>query len=192
MTATGIHRRTSRSWVRLAAVGIATLACGTPLAAQGSAASKSAATAAALAQQLEKNKMQYIATRDPKEEGRYIAAAHFPGSLMVISATYAAPVLLNEKLLTRKYQEAYIDLNSASEPASRIFIEDLQANGFTLKKVKDGPIDAYEVGGKRIVFDFDWRKQKMSEEEYFATLQKADEQYARMLALLLEEAKRPE
>jgi hypothetical protein len=151
--------------------------------------SKSAEAAAALTRQLEHAKLQYIAVRDPNEDGRFIAAVHFPGTnLMVISAKYAAPALINEKLILRKYQEAYVDLNAASERTSRIFVEDMLANGFPMTKKKDQPTDAFEVSGKRIVFDFDWRKQKLTQDEYFTSLSAADEQYTRMLKLLIEAA----
>ncbi len=152
--------------------------------------SKSAPAVEALVRRLEESKLQYIAARDPSEPGRFVAAVHFPGiQLMLVSARYAAPALLNEKLLGRRYQDAYVDLNSASERESRVFVEDLMADGFSLTKPKNPVNDAYEVKGKRVVFDFDWRKQKLSEKEYFALLTTADEQYARMLALLLAEAK---
>ena len=41
------------------------------------------------------------------------------------------------------------------------------------------------------MFDFDWRKQKLTQAEYFTTLEQADAQYARMLDLLLAEAQKP-
>ena len=152
--------------------------------------SKSAPAAAALSKQLEAAKLQYIAARDPSEEGRYVAAMHFAGlQILVISAKYAAPALLNEKLISSKYQDIYVDLSSASERASRIIIEDLRANGIARSKQKDQPPDVYEAAGKKIVFDFDWRKQKLTEEEYFKTLETADAQYTRILGLLLEQAK---
>jgi hypothetical protein len=151
--------------------------------------SKSAEAAALLTKQLEQAKLQYIAVKDPSEDGRFIAAVHFPGTnLMVISARYAAPALINEKLILRKFQEAYVDLNAASERASRIFVEDMLANGFPMSKKKDQPTDAFETSGKRIVFDFDWRKQKLTQDEYFSSLSSADEQYTRMLKLLMEAA----
>jgi hypothetical protein len=155
-------------------------------------ASKSAPVAQALCKHLEQAKLQYIAARDPSDPSRYVAAMHFPGlQLMVVSAKYAAPSLLNEKIIQRKYQDAYIDLNSASERATRIIFEDLKANGMARTKVKDQPPDAYEVQGKRVVFDFDWRKQKITEDDYFKALTRADDEYARVLTLLLEEAKKP-
>ena len=38
-------------------------------------------------------------------------------------------MLLNEKLAKKDYQEVYIDLNSASVASTRVFIEDLGADG---------------------------------------------------------------
>jgi hypothetical protein len=190
--AAGRHARRVSAWQRAALTLLGLLALAAVPGAQSKPVAKSAGAAVTLAKQLEQAKLQYIATRDPAEEGRFIAAMHFPGTnLMVISAKYSAPVLLNEKLIQRKFQDAYIDLNAASDRASRIFVEDLLANGFTLSKVKGQPFDAFESRGKRIVFDFDWKKQKLTQDEYLAALADADEQYARMLGLLLAEAKKP-
>jgi hypothetical protein len=164
---------------------------GTLAAGQGKT-SKSASHAAALTKQLEQSKLQYIATKDPTDPGRFVAAMHLPGSqLMIVSAKYASPALLNEKVLLGKFQDAYIDLNSASELATRVIVEDLRGDGLTLTKNKDTVRDSFEANGKRVIFDFDWRKQKLSQEEYFSALEAADAQYARMLELLLVEAQKP-
>jgi hypothetical protein len=153
--------------------------------------SKSAAVAQALTQRLEQVKLQYVAARDPGEEGRFVAAMHFPGvQLLVISAKYSAPPLITEKLIQGKYQDIYVDLSSASDRASRIVIDDLRANGLARVKPKNQPPDVYEGGGKRVVFDFEWRKQKLTQDEYFKALESADDQYTRILTLLLEQAKK--
>jgi len=171
------------------ALGIAFAA---PAAAEDAKASKSSVQAAALAKQLAQAKLQYICTKDPTEPGRFVAAMHVPGSqLMIVSAKYGAPALLNEKVLLGKFQDAYIDLNSASEAATRVIVEDLRADGFALAKSKDTLRDSFEANGKRVVFDFDWRKQKLTQAEYFSTLEAADTQYARMLELLIAEASKP-
>jgi hypothetical protein len=163
-----------------------------PVRGENAKTSKSSASAAALAKQLDQAKLQYIAAKDPSEPGRYIAAMLIPGnSMMLVSAKYASPALLNEKLLLGKFQDAYAELNAASELASRIICEDIRADGFTLTKTKDLARDSFETGGKRVVFDFDWRKQKLTQAEYFSTLEQADAQYARMLDLLLAEAQKP-
>lgn len=178
--------------VRRMAVGAvlaATLGVVGAAAADDAKTSKSSVQAAALAKQLAQAKLQYIATKDPTDPGRFVAAMHVPGSqLMIVSAKYGAPALLNEKVLLGKFQDAYIDLNSASEAATRIIVEDLRADGFALAKSKDVMRDSFEANGKRVFFDFDWRKQKLSQAEYFSTLEAADAQYARMLELLIAEA----
>ena len=168
------------------------VALAAPAAAEDAKPSKSSVQAAALAKQLALVKLQYIATKDPTEPGRFVAAMHLPGGqMMLVSAKYAAPALLNEKVLLGKFEDAYIDLNSASEAATRIIVEDIRADGFALTKSKDMMRDSFEVNGKRVVFDFDWRKQKLTEAEYFSTLEAADTQYARMLELLIAEAQKP-
>ena len=154
--------------------------------------SKSSAHAVTLTKQLQAAKLTYIATKDPTDPGRFVAAMHVPGAqLMLVSARYGAPALLNEKVLLGKFQDAYIDLNSASEAATRIIVEDLRADGFPMAKSKDTLRDSFEANGKRVIFDFDWRKQKISQQEYFSALEQADAQYARMLELLLAELQKP-
>jgi hypothetical protein len=175
----------------LAALGVAAAASAASAAEDGKA-SKSSVQAAALARQLAQAKLQYIATKDPSDPGRFVAAMHVPGSqLMIVSAKYGAPALLNEKVLLGKFQDAYIDLNSASDAATRVIVEDLRADGFALTKSKDTLRDSFEANGKRVIFDFDWRKQKLSQAEYFSALEAADAQYARMLELLIAEASKP-
>jgi hypothetical protein len=182
--------------VRRTFAGILLAACAVAVpagsAADDTKASKSSVPAAALTKRLQQANLQYIATKDPSEPGRFVAAMHLPGAqLMIVSAKYASPALLNEKVLLGKFQDAYMDLNSASELASRVIVEDLRADGFTLTKTKDTTRDSFESGGKRIVFDFDWKKQKLTQAEYFSTLEQADAQYARLLELLLAEAQKP-
>ena len=168
------------------------VALAAPAAAEDAKPSKSSVQAAALAKQLAQAKLQYIATKDPTDPGRFVAAMHLPGAqLMLVSARYSAPALLNEKVLLHKYQDAYIDLNSASEAATRIIVEDLRADGFAMSKGKDTVRDSFQANGKTVVFDFDWRKQKLTQAEYFSTLEAADAQYARMLELLIAEAQKP-
>ena len=181
-------RRMALGTLMMATLAVAVAA---PAAAEDAKPSKSSVQAAALAKQLAQAKLQYIATKDPTEPGRFVAAMHLPGSqLMIVSARYGAPALLNEKVLLGKFQDAYIDLNSASEAATRIIVEDIRADGFALAKSKDMMRDSFEANGKRVIFDFDWRKQKLTQAEYFSTLEAADTQYARMLELLIAEAQK--
>jgi hypothetical protein len=159
--------------------------------ASDNAPSKSAALAKELAQQLDQAKLEHIAARDPEDPTRFIGAMYFPGlQLITVAGKYAAPVLLNEKLLNHNYKDVYIDLSSASDRATRIMVEDLHADGLPTSKVKEGPPDSFDQGSTSLVFDFDWKKAKLSEDEYMKKVAAADEQYAKLLTVLLAEVKK--
>ena len=102
-----------------------------------------------------------------------------------------APVLLNAKLANKDYQEIYIDLNSASVARTRVFFEDLGADGMKATHPDNVGFDSMEQDGKRTLFDDDWRKtQKMSEEQYAKLFAETDALYARLLQTLIVQAKR--
>jgi hypothetical protein len=153
--------------------------------------SKSAALAKQLAAALDAAKMDSIAAADPTQPGTYVAALYFANTqFLVVSAKYAVPQLLNDRLTKKEYRDVYIDLNSASMPESKIFIEDLAVDGLKAKRDENQPYDTYEVGGKRTSFDSDWKKQKLSEQDYMKTFSTADEQYCHILTTLLSQLKK--
>jgi hypothetical protein len=153
--------------------------------------SKSAAGAKELAQLLSAKKLDAIAVRDPNAADTFIAALAFPSQLIVVSAKYAAPPLLNEKLARNEYRDVYIDLNSASILESRMIVTDLNADGLRAKKAKrDDPVDGREAAGKSFNFDGNWREDKMSEADYMKIFAETDEHYARMVSVLLGEVKK--
>jgi len=120
-----------------------------------------------------------------------VAALYFPGSqLLVVSARYAVPVLLNEQLAKKNYKEIYIDLNSASVAGSKAFVVDLLTDGLKAKRAEGQAYDTYESPKRRVAFDGDWKAQKLTEEEYMAAFAEADEAYARMLTALITQAKK--
>jgi hypothetical protein len=164
------------------------LACAAPVFAQES---RSAAAAKDLGDVLDRLKLDSIAAPDPTEPGTFVAALYFQGAqLLVVSAKYAAPSLLVDKIAKKEYRDAYIDLNSASVAGSKIFVMDQGANGLIGRPGDDQPSDTWEQGNKTLAFDGDWRKAKLSEEEYMKTFSSADERYARILTLLAEQAKK--
>lgn len=164
------------------------LAMGAPVAAQES---KSTVVAKELTQLLDQAKLDSVAAKDPSGPEAFVAALYFPGSqLLVVSAKYSVPILLTEKLGKKDYREIYIDLNSASVPASKTFVEDGGANGLRAKRDDGQPTDAVDSGGKHIPFDGDWRKQKMTQEDYMKAFAAADDVYAKMLGTLVEQLKK--
>lgn len=155
---------------------------------QNGAGPKSAALARELVDLLTKQKRDSIAARDPIERDRFIAAMTYPGQLMVITGRYTVPVLLDEKISFGKFMDVYIELNGAAVPASKMFIEDQFADGLVANR-KQMPFDSIVEGNKIMLFDGDHRKQKMSKDEYNKAFADADERYAKLLELLLAQAK---
>ena len=117
----------------------------------------------------------------------YVAALYIPGvELLAISAKYAVPQLLEQRLTKKEYRDIYLDLNGAE---AKVFIEDLGMNGLRLRPDNQAP-DSYETAGKRTVFDNAPKKQKLTDEEYGHTFSDADQRYAHILTLLLAQLKK--
>ena len=153
--------------------------------------SKSAPLAKQLASALAEGKQDSVATKDPSHPDTYIGALHIPGvQLLVISAQYPAPTLLDAKLATGAYRDVYIELNSAGVQDSKVFVEDLGGNGIFARPNDTNPMDVHEAAGKRTIFDGEWDRQKMSEQDYMKRFAAADERYAEMLTALLAELKK--
>lgn len=152
--------------------------------------SKSAAAAKQLVQALDAAKLDAIAAADPADPGTFVAALYFAGSqILVVSAKYSAPPLLNTKIASKEFRDIYIDLNSASVAGTKIFVIDQGIDGLVAKPDGDQAADTYENGKTTVSFDGDWRKAKMSEDDYMKTFVSADERYAKILALLTAQAK---
>ena len=150
---------------------------------------QSAAPARELAQLLADKKLESFAARIPTGPDEFAATMAFPGQLIVVWAKFSAPSVLNEKIIKGEYREAYVDLNSASDPASRHFVTDLGADGIR-KGGKNQPADSHDIGAKSIRFDGSWREDKMSEKEYMQALADADAAYTKVLNHLLEQLKK--
>jgi hypothetical protein len=133
---------------------------------------------------------RFIAAEDPADATRFVAAMLLPDlQLLLVSAGYTAPVLLRERVLTKKYQDAYQDLQAASVPEGKVVIEDLLANGLAVKPAKGQTPDAATIAGRTVTFDGLWRKAKLSEADYASAFAAAEQQYARLLGLLIAQAK---
>jgi hypothetical protein len=152
--------------------------------------SKSHAAAKQLGEVLDRVKLESIAAADPSEPGVFVAALYFQGAqLLVVSAKYSAPSLLVDKLAKKDYRDVYIDLNAAGVAGTKIFVMDQAADGLVAKP-GDGPADSWEQGNKTTTFDGDWKRAKVSEDEYGKAFTAADDRYARILTLLAEHAKK--
>lgn len=152
--------------------------------------SKSTTAARELSALLDAAKLDSIAAADPASPGTWVAALYFKDSqLLVVSAQYIAPALLEEKARAKQFRDIYIDLNSASIPGTKVFVQDMSANGLAFKPGNDDAADTWDEKNKVVAFDGEWRKAKMSEAEYQKAFEDADVRYARMLGLLSMQAK---
>jgi hypothetical protein len=153
--------------------------------------SKSASLAAELAKILDQTKADSIAAHHPGAPDQFVGALYFPGSqLIVVTARYQVPELLNTKLASKSYRDVYIDLNSASVANTKVFVSDLGCNGLKPKREDNAPYDTIEMSGKNWNFDGDWKKAKLSEDEYMKGYAQAEQEYVKMLEALLRELKK--
>jgi hypothetical protein len=146
--------------------------------------SKSATSVTELVKMLDSMKLDSFAVKgaSPNE---YVGALYFPGSqLLVVSAKFDTPWRADSLLDMKNYRDLYIELNSASLPQSKVFVSDLSANG--LRSKKDGTVyDTADIGGKTFNFDGDWKKAKITADDYTKTYSTTDEQYTQMIQALL-------
>jgi hypothetical protein len=152
--------------------------------------SKSMTVAKELTAALDAKKLDAIAAKFPSDPGRYVAALYFPGvQLLVISGKYPVPQLMDPRIAQKQYRDVYMELSGTVPKESKIFVLDMGAPGLTQKKT-DGYFDTWTQGDKQVVFDGNWGAQKLSEADYNKAYEAADEEYAKMLGALLEEAKK--
>jgi hypothetical protein len=176
-----------KATIRVAALGMLSLAAAAPAMAQDA---KSPDTVKELTQLLDQKKLDSIAAPDPQAPGTYVGALYFPGSqLLLVSAKYAAPPLLNDKIAKKDYREVYIDLSSASIAGSKLFVMDTNADGLNAKPGDDQPFDTVERGSLNIAFDGSWKKAKMSETEYMKAFSDIDAAYVHALQMLINQLK---
>ena len=153
--------------------------------------SKSAPLAKQLAAAMDAGKLDSIAAKDPAAPDVFVAALYFPGAqLLVVSGKYSVPQLLVERVNKKEYRDVYLDINGAAAADSKVFVEDPGCDGFKAKREDNQAFDAVDVGGKRTMFNSDWKGQKMSEQDYMKAFTAADERYAQMLAALLAQIKK--
>lgn len=151
---------------------------------------KTQALAKQLTELMQTQKLDAIAARTG--EDHFAAILFIPGvQMLVVSARYTAPALLNEKIVTRQYRDVYLDLASASVPDSKLFIEDMQADGLRAQRVGETPFDIVTKGvGAAFTCDGDHKKKKISEDEYLRSYADFEGAYEKILIALIEQARK--
>lgn len=150
--------------------------------------SKSGPLARELAKALESANLQTIGAADP-ETGGFVAAIYVPGTqLLVVGGKFQSPDIGNYRISKKEFRELYMDLNGGAEPATRLFASDILADGLMLKPSNNGPADSWEFGTAKHEFA-GAKKAKLKDDEYQKAFSDADTQYARVLSLLIAQAK---
>lgn len=181
--------------VVLAAATAVTLSSFSPAFAQDPASTSAAPTkelVALLSGRLESG-MAFLAAKMPDSPNHFVGALYLEAvpQLLVVVAQFDPAVLMDDRLAKRDYREAYTDLNSASKVGTRVFFEDLKVDGFMPRREGSEPFDMFTgADGRRVQFDGDAKKQKMSDQEYQSAFTTADQQYSKAVQALLAEAKK--
>ena len=145
--------------------------------------SGSAPLAAELSRIMTEQQLGAAANQDTVDDDRFVAALAFPGQLLVVSARYSAPLIIQQKIADGQFREVYIDLNSASIAGTKTQITDGGANGL---RAADEMVDVIDQGTRMLRLDGDPGGQDLSRTEYQDAVAEADIHYARMLRALLD------
>lgn len=149
--------------------------------------SQSAGPAATLVKLMSDRGLAAIAAPDPREPGRFVAALCFPGTqLLVISATYPVPELLERRVSNREYRDVYMDLQGDATREGRFFVQDMHANGLMARPDSGAAVDiVYENGVTSTTFAGSGKTRDVSPADYDAKFVAADQRYAEMLDVLV-------
>jgi hypothetical protein len=135
-------------------------------------------------------KLDAVAAR--LDSDTFAAALYIPGSeLVAISAKYNAPAFLNEKILGRRYQDAYADLSTTTATDSKMLIEDIKADGIRAQPGKGEASDIVTRGASApFQLDGKWKDRKIAQDDYTKTFQDAETSYRKILEALIAQLKK--
>ena len=115
-----------------------------------------------------------IAAKDPDDADRFVAAMLSPHvQMLVISARYATPSVLNEKLAKQEDYDVFALLKQTSIQDSRVFFQDLRADGLHAKPRTAADV-MYEGVAHRTAFDGNPENGKISKAAYASKFREAD------------------
>ena len=151
---------------------------------------KSSGLAKQLAEALDAKKIDAFAAADAQNAGTYVAVLYFPGTqLLVVSAKYSQPRMLDDLLAKKDYRGVYVELSSASITPTKVFVMDTFADGLVAKPNGGTASDSVERGGTSVTFDGDWKKAKQSEADYMKAFGECENAYGQALQLLVSKLK---
>jgi|SRR6188768_583097 len=192
------NRISGRAALVAAVIGVMTAA---DLSAQGTVpapASPSATRVKDLIAALQGKQLESFAVSDSGAPGRYVAVLHQPGiQILVVSAAYERSSDMDYRFYQKDYMNAYLDLRSGVLSKDRLIIDDAGANGLVALPGKNPVHDSIMIQGTaEVTFDGTFAdpkkkdQKKLSEADYMKRFTDAEEQYARLLGVLIEALKK--
>lgn len=179
-----------------AAIAIAFLAGTIALPAQ-SQTPATAAKAKEMATLLQAKKLEAFAARVPGESGRFVATRLIPNvQLLTVIALHARYMDMEYYLYNKDHRNAYLDLNSSTFSTERVVIDDAMADGLVALPGRNPVHDSVVKGSERQTFDgefSDGRKRndkRIPKEAYMKAFSEAEQQYLKMLDVLIAEIKK--
>lgn len=148
--------------------------------------SASAAPAAEVARLLDSRGLGAFAAPFGRE---WVAALYLAGSELVVVKGVAGSGI-EPLAAARSYREIYIHINSAADPATKLLVSDVGADGLRAGRNGRAPADTAEAVGRSYVFDGEWARAGLTEGEYGQAFRTVDREYAVMLQALLVELRR--
>jgi len=160
-------------------------------------ASASATKAKELVTLLAEKKVEGVTAKDPEQASRFVAALLVPKvQLLVVSAVYSRPMDMEYRLYNKDFMNAYLDLKSSALASERVFVDDALGDGLVALPGKNLAHDSITTGADTIVFNGDFadprrkNQKKISQDDYMKAFGDADQRYARLLGILVDQLKK--
>lgn len=151
--------------------------------------SKSEPIARELADLMVQQKLDVFAAKDPLAANTFVAALLFPNvQLLVVAGEPSAPAAAQVQLDQKQYADIYATLQQAVKPDTKIFFQDLKADGLHSKAADTVDI-MYEHVSNQTMFDGQPSKHHLSDAEYLQKFADADTRYAHLLRILVDSLK---
>jgi len=177
------------------AIAMALLAGAVAVPAQ-SQAPATAAKVKELAALLQARKLEAFAVRVPGEAGRFVATRIVPNvQLLTVLALHTRHMDMEYYLYNKDHRNAYLDLASSTFSTERVLIDDALADGLVALPGRSLAHDSVVKGTERQMFDGEFSNGRRNDERtpkdaYMKVFADAEQQYAKMLDLLIAEIKK--
>jgi hypothetical protein len=125
-----------------------------------------------------------IAAKVPDSADRFVAAMAFPEvQLLVVAARYPTPALVQEQVAAKQFADVYAELQAAPIREGKLFFQDLGCDG--IAGLGENVDVMYEDAKEQTLFDGNWKRPGLTKAAYDQKVSAADEQYSRLLEILI-------